>query len=122
MQWLFHILPRADWNAFRAANASAYAPPSLATEGFLHTSYRDKVAESARLYFAPDADLLILRIDPRKLDVPVDIAKTRRGPMPHIRGPIPGAAVCAVVTLADLPGEPDVLDPSEPPSSDSAPT
>ena len=35
----------------------------------------------------------MLAIDPRRLDVPVEIADTPRGPMPHVRGSIPADAV-----------------------------
>jgi uncharacterized protein (DUF952 family) len=77
-----------------------YAPPSLASEGFVHCSYRDAVAESARLYFPRDAELEILQIDPRALDV--EVAITPRGPMPHVRQAIPKSAIVAVLTLAEL--------------------
>ena len=90
---IFHILHRRDlvWDA-----DEHYRPPSLATEGFIHASYRDRVAESARLYFPADADLVVLAIDPTKLTSRVEIADTPRGPMPHIHGPIPRSAVVAV--------------------------
>jgi cyclohexyl-isocyanide hydratase len=105
MRWLFHVvraeeLARATqaWGAERR-----YAPPSLAREGFVHCSYRDAVAESARLYFggaAPGA-LAVLAVDPRRLDAPVEIAETPRGEMPHVRGPIPEDAV-RVLGLGDV--------------------
>jgi len=111
VRWLFHIVTSAAWNVFHAEGGDHYAPPSMAHEGFVHASYRDKVVESARLYFPAGADLVVLRIDPRKLEIGVEEAATPRGPMPHIRGPIPRAAVCAVLSLADIPREPDHLDP-----------
>ena len=43
-----------------------YSPRSLAQEGFVHCSFRDDAAASARLYFPPDAALRILQIDPRR--------------------------------------------------------
>ena len=37
-----------------------YRAASLAMEGFIHCSYRDRVAESARLYFPGNGDLVVL--------------------------------------------------------------
>ena len=104
MRWLFHVAPAATVTFA----GERYSPASLATEGFVHASYRDVVVESARLYFPADADLRVLVVDPRLLDVPVEIATTPRGPMPHIRGSIPRAAI-RVIGLADVANEPDAL-------------
>lgn len=95
MRWLFHVLRAQDicWQS-----DGRYRPSSLADEGFIHASYRDVVEESARLYFPPDAELRVFAIDPRRLDVPVEIVTTPRGPMPHIHGAIP----CDAVTVLPL--------------------
>ncbi len=105
MRWLFHIAAREEiaWGA-----DGRYAPPSLAREGFIHASYKDAVAESARLYFPANAELRVLAIDPRRLDAPVEIATTPRGDMPHVRGPIPADAI-KLVALEDVEAHPDVV-------------
>src|SRR5207247_1880875 len=54
-----------------------------------------------------DADLVAIRVDPRRLDVPLAVADTPRGPMPHIHGAIPSDAVRAIHELSELPGAPD---------------
>jgi len=74
MRWLFHVVPVEDvgWGS-----DGRYRASSLEGEGFIHASYRDEVLE----------------IDPRRLDVPVEIVSTPRGPMPHIRGSIPSDAI-----------------------------
>lgn len=95
MRWLFHVVRAEDLSWGKDGR---YAPPSLAREGFVHASYKDVVHESARLYFPPDARLVVLAIDPRRLDVPLDVAATPRGPMPHVRGSIPSDAI----TVTDL--------------------
>ena len=103
-RWLYHL---------RVATLDAswpYAPPSLATEGFVHCSFRDAVKGSARLYFPADARLEILRIDPRRLDVALVIADTPRGPMPHVMGAIPESAVVEVLTPFALESAPDAID------------
>ncbi len=106
LRWLYHLAPRADLQAL-----GDVAPRSLATEGFVHCSYRDAVIESARLHFAADADLVVLQIDPRSLGVPVEVAATPRGPMPHVRGVIPRAAIHGVLELAEIEGAPDGVPP-----------
>lgn len=65
--------------------------------------------ESARLYFRDAREVSVLQVDPRRLDVPVDLASTRRGVMPHVRGAIPPDAVRRVWALAELAGAPDAV-------------
>lgn len=92
MRWLFHVVRNEElvWSS-----DNRYAPPSLAREGFLHASYKESVHASAALYFknTEPSSLTVLAIDPRRLDVVVDVATTPRGPMPHIHGSVPRDAV-----------------------------
>jgi uncharacterized protein (DUF952 family) len=113
-RWLFHIVERVRWER----GDDPYAPDSLAREGFVHCSYRDKVVESARLYFPSDASLVVLEIDPSRLTPAIDIASTPRGPMPHVLGPIDRACVTAVLSLEQVPARGDHKAPS-PPSLDA---
>ncbi len=103
MRWLFHVLHASEvsWGS-----DGRYRPASLDREGFIHASYRDAVLESARLYFPAGADLRVLAIDPRRLDVPVDVASTPRGPMPHVCGSIAADAV-RVLTVDRVLEHPD---------------
>ena len=103
MRWIFHI-------AREAPSGDVYAPPSLASEGFVHASFRDDVRESARVHFAGARDLIVLQIDPRRLDARVEIARTPRGPMPHVHGPIPRDAIRAVIPLDEIDHAPDGLE------------
>lgn len=102
MRWLFHVLPREAYETWNTGDAPVYAPPSLSEEGFVHASYRDAAVETARLYFPPGAELRVLRIDPRKLDVRVEDAPTPRGPMPDVFGPVPRDAIGAVLPLDEV--------------------
>ena len=104
LRWLYHLREARETGS---APTGDYAPASLEREGFVHCSFRDDVAESARLHFPTSARLEVLRIDPRRLEARVEIAQTPRGPMPHVHGPIPGAAIASVCSLADLPDAPD---------------
>jgi uncharacterized protein (DUF952 family) len=92
MRWLYHIVERAP-----ELEPGGYEHPSLRTEGFIHCSFAPSAHESARLYFAPKAQLWLLKIDPRQVDLRVE--QTQRGPMPHVFGVIPAAAIVAVVQL-----------------------
>lgn len=109
MRWLYHLyeLP-ARANDRSIAVDEPYKPPAFAREGFVHCSYRDAVAESARLYFAPDAPLRVLQIDPRRLQ-DVRVVETPRGPMPHVHEPIPAAAIVRSWTLDQLVDAPDAI-------------
>jgi uncharacterized protein (DUF952 family) len=102
MRWLYHLT--------RAPLVEIYRPPSLEAEGFIHCSYRPAVAESARLHFAATAGLRVWQIDPRRLAVVVEEAATPRGPMPHVRGPLPRGAVVAELTLDEIEGAPDRIE------------
>jgi cyclohexyl-isocyanide hydratase len=103
MRWIYHLTHDTT------VPVGGYAPPSLAAEGFVHGSYRDAVRESARLYFPADRAPVAWQIDPRRLDVPVDVAATPRGPMPHLHGVVPADAVRAVLPLDALDAAPDVV-------------
>jgi putative intracellular protease/amidase/uncharacterized protein (DUF952 family) len=95
MRWLFHLCRDADLSWGKDGR---YAPSSLAKDGFIHASFKDAVLESARLYFSPADKLRVLKIDPRRVDVPILVEETPRGPMPHVYGSIP----CDAVKIGDL--------------------
>lgn len=105
MRWIFHLVRPEDlgWGS-----DGRYTPTSLAREGFIHGSYKERVRESAALYFAPEDQprLRVMAIDPRRLDVPIDVAETPRGPMPHLCGSIPVDAV-RVMDLEAFDDHPD---------------
>ncbi len=67
------------------------------------------MAESARLYLPASADPVVLQIDPRRLDVPVTVVETPRGPMPHIHGAVPADAIVGTLELDELGAAPDAL-------------
>jgi uncharacterized protein (DUF952 family) len=100
---LYHVL-RAD-----EPFDDPYSPASLVQEGFVHCSFRDAVVESARLYFPAGVALRVLQIDPRRLACEVRVAVTPRGPMPHVHGAIPRAAIARVLELDQVADAPDVI-------------
>ena len=101
-RWLYHLTTEVQ-------TPDRHAPASLEREGFVHCSFRDAVAGSARAHFTPEATLFVWRIDPRRVGAPIDVVATPRGPMPHVRGPIPRDAVVAVVPLSGFDAAPDAV-------------
>ena len=88
---IFHIVPAGDWEQA----AEPYAPASLVTEGFIHASAAAQVPRVAATLFAGRSDLLLVEIDPGRLEAPVrweDCYETGED-FPHIYGPLPQDAV-----------------------------
>lgn len=100
---ILHLVPAA---AFDATATTPYAPASLDTEGFVHCSSPGQVAGTARLLFAGTADLLLLVLDPRRVDAPVRWEDTYGigQDFPHVYGPIPRDAIVEVRRYPPGPG------------------
>ena len=101
VRWLYHVVGQD------VTVAGCYAPDSLVQEGFVHCSFRDDVVASARLYFPAGARLQVLQIDPRRLACEVRVVETPRGPMPHVHGAIPRAAIVRALGLDQVRDAPD---------------
>lgn len=98
-QRLYHIAPAADVE--RAARSGTYAPSSLATEGFVHCSYAQQLGATAERLFRGQSNLLLLEIDPSRLDVAVIAERPADADeaFPHVYGPLPMSAVLAIREL-----------------------
>jgi uncharacterized protein (DUF952 family) len=84
-KWIYHITTIPAWQAAQQQNS--YVHPSLATEGFIHCSYCDQVAETAQVHFKGQAELLLLRIDPTRLKSELKSEVSRSGAtFPHLYG------------------------------------
>ncbi|HEV8556496.1 MAG TPA: DUF952 domain-containing protein [Actinophytocola sp.] len=97
---ILHIVPRGDYRP-----GESYRAASLQTEGFVHCSDFGTVHLPADRLFAGRTDLVLLEIDPARLDVPVcwepGVPASPDGVrFPHVYGPIPAAAVVAVHDFA----------------------
>jgi len=102
---LLHITTAAPWRVALEAGSlvtpSLVAPPA-GTEGFVHLSRPDQVALPANRLYAGRDDLLLLVVDPARLTDPVRWEPGVPGDpesmrFPHLYGPLPAAAVTAVV-------------------------
>jgi uncharacterized protein (DUF952 family) len=101
---ILHITTRAEVRPGEPVTA-----PSLETEGFVHCSDFGTVHLPANRLFAGRDDLVLVVVDPARLDVPLrwepGVPPDPKGAwFPHVFGPIPPAAVVAV---HDFPEGPD---------------
>src|ERR1700722_20520057 len=67
---ILHILNRSQWDLAR--RQGVYCPPSLEAEGFIHCSTIAQIIDTANLHYRGQHDLLVLRIDERKLTSPLE--------------------------------------------------
>ncbi|GAA1310606.1 GNAT family N-acetyltransferase [Pseudonocardia xinjiangensis] len=103
---LLHLTTPAEWRS--ALAAGAIAPASLADLGFVHLSTPEQVALPAGRLFRGRTDLVLLVLDPDRIVVPVrfepglptDPPSMR---FPHAYGPVPTAAVLAVLPYRPRP-------------------
>ena len=98
---IYHVVKNADWQ--RAITLGFYAAPSLATQGFIHTSKKEQVAGVIRRYYADQTDLLLLHIDESKLTAPLiyELAPSVNEEFPHVYGQINLDAVVDVTVWGD---------------------
>ena len=99
MRTLFHITTREE--SLAAAERGSYEPAGFAQEGFVHCSFLEQVAATAKRIFGGRRDLVLLVIDPARLDGEVVEENLEGGSelFPHVYGPIRWAAVQAVHDL-----------------------
>jgi uncharacterized protein (DUF952 family) len=127
---ILHITSRAEWLAAQATGR--YVAPSLASEGFIHCSQQHQVLPVAEKFYRGQDGLVLLVIDPARLDSPLKWEAPAEGgpppgvaegdPFPHIYGPINLEAVLEVLDLsadrdgrfvlpASLSADPGIIEP-----------
>lgn len=101
---IVHLCARSVWESV----TDVYTADSLATEGFVHCSDPEWVHVPATLFYRGRTDLVLLEIDPARLDSPV-VREDGSPPdpsgrqFPHVYGPVAAAAVVAVHDFPPLP-------------------
>ncbi len=98
---IYHIVSDADWQ--KAVGEGSYAAPSLATEGFIHSSKKCQVKEVMERYYQNKTDLLLLHIDESRLEATLryELALSVNEEFPHIYGRLNLDAVVTVEKLKD---------------------
>jgi uncharacterized protein (DUF952 family)/ribosomal protein S18 acetylase RimI-like enzyme len=97
---LLHLVEPEEWRG--ALDDGALRPPSLTSVGFVHLSTPEQVHVPAQALFPGRRDLVLLVVDPARLTDPVrmepGVPPHPDGLLfPHLYGPLPTAAVIAVV-------------------------
>ncbi|WP_328357139.1 DUF952 domain-containing protein [Streptomyces sp. NBC_00445] len=103
MPHILHITERSLWDAARARGTYEMSTRgrTLQDEGFIHCSTRAQLPRVAEfLYGSYDGadELVVLVIDPERLDVPLKYEAPEAGAeeFPHVYGPVPVGAVVDV--------------------------
>jgi len=103
---IYHILSRAAWQQAQADGQ--YSAASLASEGFIHASTREQVADTANRYYHGQPGLTLLVIDTERVQPEVRFDPVQlhgqQTHFPHIYGAL---NLDAVVGTLDF--EPDPL-------------
>ena len=106
---ILHILRRADWES--ALARGAYAPASLAAEGFIHCSTTQQILHTANRFYRGQRGLIVLCIDESLLETglkyePPTPARDNAldDLFPHFYGPL---NLDAVVRVIDFPSDAD---------------
>ena len=92
---ILHIATPSEWAA--ATTTGQVAPPSLATEGFVHCSTREQLAGTLERHFADAGPLVLLVLDEAAIAPDLRWEESLPGEaFPHVYGAIPVDAVLSV--------------------------
>ncbi|WP_037970271.1 DUF952 domain-containing protein [Streptosporangium amethystogenes] len=112
---ILHLALAADWDA--ALRAGEYRISTLGRtldeEGFIHAcaSHEQLRGVVERFYRDVTTPLVLLSVDPRGLDVRMEVPADSPEAFPHIYGPLPVAAVTSVLPFVPPgSGPPDQAD------------
>ena len=101
---IYKILPRAEWAAAQALGRFEGSAVDH-QDGFIHFSTAAQAGETARRYFAGQADLVVLEVEGDALGATLKWEPSRGGDLfPHLYAPL---AVTDVRAVHDAPLGPD---------------
>ena len=81
---IYKILREPEWRALRADGQTAGAPIDV-TDGFVHFSTAEQLAETAAKHFAGESDLTLLALDADQLGPALKWEPSRGGALfPHL--------------------------------------
>ena len=96
---IFHIAEKSAWEA--CSDLGSYVPSEYLNEGFIHCSKLSQVERTANNYYQERKDLLLLAIDPEKLQAAIRYENLVVGKeiFPHVYGELCKSAIIQVVNL-----------------------
>jgi len=83
-QYIVHICGKNEWQ--QAQERGKYCPASLETEGFIHFSRPEQIARVAELFFKGRTDLVLLWVDPLRVNAEVRWEDVNGESFPHLYG------------------------------------
>ena len=97
--YIYHITKKETWTEAKAKNIYDFC--TLKTSGFIHASTKDQYQNIADSKFKDEKDLVLLKIDPTRLDEKIVYENLEGGSelYPHIYGPLKINAVVEVLRL-----------------------
>lgn len=98
MTFIYHIAMKSEWE--QAEKKGEYTADTLASEGFIHCSFKNQVIRVADFLFRGKNDLLILCIERKKVEAVIKEENVEGGGeelFPHIYGPINLASAVKVL-------------------------
>jgi len=84
--WIVHLCSQQSW--LEAQLGNEYRAQSLDQEGFIHTSSPDQIVEVANTFYRGMADLVLLWIDPKRLQAKLLWEAVGAQVFPHLYGPL----------------------------------
>lgn len=94
---IYPITTEKEWAAYQ--DDTEYAPAAFETEGFIHASRVGQLEGVVKRYYAGKNDLLLLRIDERKLSCDLIYEpSTNKELYPHLYGKLNKDAIVEIFT------------------------
>jgi uncharacterized protein (DUF952 family) len=94
---ILHIITEDEWEKIK--NGEVYTPESISEEGFIHCAKEEQAVWVANTFYRGSKDLLLLLIDPGKVNAKIVYEDTANTGMlfPHIYGSLNLDAVVKVI-------------------------
>jgi uncharacterized protein (DUF952 family) len=89
--FLYHVVPQNQWES--RFDGTRYDTPDRPETGFIHLSYRHQIKATVTRHFLDRTDLLVLKVDPRRLPALQCEDLYGHGEFPHHYGPIDADAI-----------------------------
>lgn len=102
---VFHLTRRCDWEKAQQKGTYCWSSRRITYEaqGYVHCAFADQLAGVREQFYSDcsDGDLVVLRLDPGSVSVPVIVEDVGAGQAyPHLYGELPVAEVGEVATLS----------------------